>query len=129
MIPYKITSAVLGVILFLIIFLLVRRGRLQEKYSLIWFFIGIVIVFLGLFPGIIDFLASLTGISYAPTLLLVIAVAILLIQNLYLTISSSQNEIRLKELSQQTAVLNKLIEEMKDDICSEPKGESDSVDQ
>jgi hypothetical protein len=129
MIPYKITSAVLGVILFLIIFMLVRRGRLQEKHSLIWFFIGIVIVFLGLFPGSIDLLAGLTGISYAPTLLLVIAVGILLIQNVYLTIASSQNEIRLKELSQQTAVLTKLIEELKDEISSEPARESDSVDQ
>jgi len=129
MIPYRITSAVLGLILFLIIFLLVRRGRLQEKHSLIWFFIGIAIVLLGLFPGIVDLLAGLTGISYAPTLLLVIAVGILLIQNLYLSIASSQNEIKLKELSQQSAVVTRLIEELKDEICSKPNRESDSVDQ
>ena len=76
---------------------------------------------LGIFPGIIDQIAVVTGIDYAPTLLLVLAVAILLIQNLYLFTFFSQNEIRLKELSQQIAVLNKLIEQIEDDAVTEPK--------
>jgi len=113
MIPYKVTTTIIGVIIFLIIFMLVRRGKLQEKFALAWFAIGISVVILGLFPVIIDKVAWLTGITYPPALLFAIAVGVLLIQNLYLFIFASQNEVRIKELLQQAAVLNKLVEELR----------------
>jgi hypothetical protein len=113
MIPYKITTTVIGAVIFLIIFILVRRGKLQEKFALTWFGIGIVVVVLGLFPVIIDKIARMTGITYPPALLFAIAVGVLLIQNLYLFIFSSQNEVRIKELLQQVAVLNKLVDDLR----------------
>ena len=115
MISYKITTGILGAVIFLIILLLVRRGKLQEKYALTWFAIGIVVVVLGAFPVILDKIAKLTGVSYAPALLFVIAVGVLLIQNLYLFIFASQNEVRIKELLQEVAVLNKLVAELREE--------------
>ncbi|MCF8146864.1 MAG: DUF2304 domain-containing protein [Deltaproteobacteria bacterium] len=113
MIPYKITTTIIGAIIFLIIFMLVRRGKLQEKYALAWFAIGISVVVLGLFPVIIDRIAWVTGITYPPALLFAIAVGVLLIQNLYLFILTSQNDVRIKELLQQVAVLNKLVDDLR----------------
>ena len=113
MISYKLTTTFIGAIIFLIIFILVRRGKLQEKYALTWFAIGIIVVVLGFFPIIIDKVAALTGVNYPPALLFAIAVGVLLIQNLYLFIFASQNEVRIKELLQQVAVLNKLVEELR----------------
>lgn len=129
MISYKITTTILGVIIFLIIFSLVRRGRLQEKYALTWFAIGILVVLLSIFPGIIDKIAQLTGVTYPPALLFVIAVGVLLIQNLYLFIFASQNEVRIKDLMQQVAVLNKLMQELRpvSRQKQEPEGE-DTLD-
>lgn len=112
MISYKITTGILGAVIFIMILLLVRKGKLQEKYALTWFAIGIVVVLLGIFPVILDKIAKFSGVSYAPALLFVIAVALLLIQNLYLFIYASQNEIRIKELLQEVAVLNKLVAEL-----------------
>ena len=114
MISYKITTGILGAVIFIIILSLVRKGRLQEKYALTWFAIGIVVVLLGIFPVILDKIAKFTGVSYAPALLFVIAVAVLLIQNLYLFIYASQNEVRIKELLQEVAVLNKLVAELRE---------------
>ena len=113
MISYKLTTTFIGAIIFLIIFILVRRGKLQEKYALTWFAIGIIVVVLGFFPIIIDKVAALTGVNYPPALLFAIAVGVLLIQNLYLFIFASQNEVRIKELLQQVVVLNKLVEELR----------------
>jgi hypothetical protein len=120
MISYKITTGILGAIIFLIILLLVRRGKLQEKYALTWFAIGIVVVVLGVFPVILDEIAIFTGVSYAPALLFVIAVGVLLIQNLYLFIFASQNEVRIKELLQEVAVLNKLVAELREEDQEPP---------
>ncbi|MBU0734085.1 MAG: DUF2304 domain-containing protein [Proteobacteria bacterium] len=113
MISYKLTTTFIGAIIFLIIFILVRRGKLQEKYALTWFAIGIIVVIVGFFPVIIDKIAWLTGVNYPPALLFAIAVGVLLIQNLYLFIFASQNEVRIKELLQQVVVLNKLVEELR----------------
>ena len=115
MISYKITTGVLGALIFIIILLLVRKGKLQEKYALTWFAIGVVVVLLGVFPVILDRIAKFTGVAYAPALLFVIAVAVLLIQNLYLFIYASQNEVRIKELLQEVAVLNKLVAELREE--------------
>ena len=115
MISYKITTGILGAVIFIIILSLVRKGRLQEKYALTWFAIGIVVVLLGIFPVILDKIAKFTGVSYAPALLFVIAVAVLLIQNLYLFIYASQNEVRIKALLQEVAVLNKLVAELREE--------------
>jgi len=122
MISYKITTGILGAVIFLIILSLVRRGKLQEKYALTWFAIGIVVVVLGVFPVILDKIAKFTGVSYAPALLFVIAVGLLLIQNLYLFIFASQNEVRIKELLQEVAVLNKLVDELREEkmVSSKP---------
>jgi hypothetical protein len=126
MIPYKITTTIIGAVIFLTIFMLVRRGKLQEKYALTWFAIGIIVVILGLFPVIVDKIAWLTGITYPPALLFAIAIGVLLIQNLYLYIFSSQNEVRIKELLQQVAVLNKLVEDLRN--TDNPKsGSTDST--
>jgi hypothetical protein len=121
MISYKITTGILGAVIFFIILLLVRRGKLQEKYALTWFAIGIVVVVLGVFPVILDKIAKLTGVSYAPALLFVIAVGVLLIQNLYLFIFASQNEVRIKKLLQEVAVLNKLMAELQEEAAFHTK--------
>lgn len=121
MISYKITTGILGAVIFIIILLLVRRGKLQEKYALTWFAIGIVVVVMGAFPIILDKIAILTGVSYAPALLFVIAVGVLLIQNLYLFIFASQNEVRIKELLQEVAVLKKLVAELREETTFHAK--------
>ena len=121
MISYKITTGILGAAIFLVILFLVRRGKLQEKYALTWFAIGIVVVVLGVFPVILDRIAKFTGVSYSPALLFVIAVGVLLIQNLYLFIFASQNEVRIKELLQEIAVLNKLVAELREGTMSDSK--------
>lgn len=112
MISYRITSIILAVAIFLTIFTLVRRGKLQEKFSLLWFGMGILILIVAVFPEILDRVAVLLGVHYSPTLLFVVAIGVLLVQNLHLSITASHNEARIKELLQQVTVLTKLVEEL-----------------
>ncbi|EFK11461.1 conserved hypothetical protein [delta proteobacterium NaphS2] len=125
MISYKITTGILGAVIFIIILSLVRKGKLQEKYALAWFAIGIVVVLLGFFPVILDKIAKFTGVSYAPALLFAIAVAVLLIQNLYLFIYASQNDVRIRKLLQEVAVLNKLVAELGEETVGTSKSNAE----
>jgi hypothetical protein len=51
-------------------------------------------------------------------------VAVLLIQNLYLFIYASQNEVRIKALLQEVAVLNKLVAELREDTILPSKSKA-----
>ncbi len=120
MISYKITSIFVGAILFLIIIRLVRKGRLQERHSILWFVMAIMIIILAFFPQLLDKTALLFGVHYAPNLLLTLGLGILLVQNLYLFLYSSRHEARIRELAQQVALLKSLIEETKEDKGKPP---------
>lgn len=122
MITHRLTTTIIGVALFVAIIIFVRRGRLQEKYSLVWFGTGILIVILGAFPTIVDRIAWVFGIHYPPALLLIAAVGILLIHVLYLSTLVSRDEVRIRELIRQVVVLNKLVEELRGDTDSRQKG-------
>lgn len=107
----RITSSIIAVFFFVIIIVLIRRGRLHEKYSLGWFLIGWGILIFGSFPRITDRIAAQLGVHYPPILLVYLGMGLLFVQQLYLFICTSQNEVRIKELAQQLAILKKLIEE------------------
>ena len=113
MISYKVTSVIIGVVLFLLIMRLVRKGRLQERHSVMWFVLAVLIVVLALFPQILNTAAKLFGVNYAPNLLLIMGLAVLLIQNLYIYMYSSRHEARIRELSQKVALLTRLMEELR----------------
>lgn len=122
MISYKVTSIVIGVVLFLLIMRLVRKGRLQERHSIMWFVLAVLIVVIALFPQILNSAARIFGVHYAPNLLLILGLAVLLIQNLYIYMYSSRHEAMIKELSQKIALLSRLLEEARGKIGIEEKG-------
>jgi hypothetical protein len=122
-ISYKVTSIFIGVVLFLLIMRLVRKGRLQERHSIMWFVLAVLIVVTALFPQIINSAARIFGVHYAPNLLLILGLAVLLIQNLYIYMYSSRHEAMIRELSQQVALLSRLLEEARGKVSNEEKGD------
>lgn len=62
-------SFIIICILLFFVFESVRRGILETKYSLLWFGTCIVLGFLSLNQRLINWLADLFGIYYAPSLL------------------------------------------------------------
>jgi len=110
-ISFRITSAVIAVFFFSAITGLIRKGRLHEKYSLGWFLIGWGILIFGTFPRLVDRIAAYLGVHYPPILLVYLGIGLLFVQQLYLFICTSQNEVRIKELAQQLAILKKRLEE------------------
>ena len=62
-----------------IVFDLVRRRRLSEKYALLWMAIAAVVVVLGFFTRVLGDVARLTGIAYPPSALFMAAIVVLLL--------------------------------------------------
>lgn len=95
----------LGVILFGVIFELVRRKRFREELSIAWFLVSIIIMASSVADKIIDPLAKLLGIGYPPALVFVWIVFCLVLALLYFSSVISDLKGKIKELSQKIALL------------------------
>jgi hypothetical protein len=74
-IPYKVAVvATVAVLLFLVvIFELIRRRKLQERYALLWLLTAFVLLILSAWRDALRLLAETVGIAYPPSALFVIA--------------------------------------------------------
>lgn len=95
----------LGLILFAIIFELVRRKKFREELSIIWFIVSLAIIASSVADKIIDPLAVRLGIGYPPALVFIWVVFFLLLALLYFSMIISDLKSKLKELSQKVALI------------------------
>jgi hypothetical protein len=89
--------------LLLLVFELVRRKRLSERYAILWLLAAITLFVLAVWKGLLTSLASDVGISYPPSLLFVVAIGLIamILLNFSLAVSrlSDQNKILAQRLS------------------------------
>jgi hypothetical protein len=101
----QITTSLLGLGLAALIFVLLRRDHLYIHHGLFWIVVAALGALLGLWPGLIDRVAQLVGISYAPAALLLGAVVVLFIKALYADMMQTRLERQLRRLNQRVAML------------------------
>ena len=94
------------------IFQLIRKKKLLEQYSLLWFFSAIVLLIFSVWRDLLDKMAGAMGIYYAPSALLVIVIfcGFLLFLNFSLVISKLTNQS--KSLAQEIALLQNKLEKL-----------------
>ena len=98
-------ATLLGIGLAAVILLLVRRDHLYLLHGLFWILVAGAAAVLGVWPGLIDRLAVVVGISYPPALLLLVAVVIVLVKTLHTDIVNTRVERDVRRLNQRLAIL------------------------
>ena len=68
----QVIAITASVALIVIIFELIRRGKLRVEHSLIWFGSALVFLCFSIWQGSMDALAHTMGIAYAPALLILL---------------------------------------------------------
>jgi len=90
---------------------LIRRGRLKEKYSLLWLFAGGVLLLLSMSRGLLEYIAHLFGIFYPPSFLFLLAFLFLLLITLHFSVVISGLSDKNKKLAQEVALLRQEMQE------------------
>jgi hypothetical protein len=94
--------AILGTAgLFAIVFELVRRRRLMERYALLWLFSAGVLLALALWRQLLEKVADAVGIFYPPSALFAIAFGFVLVLLLHFSLAVSRLTEQNKVLAQQ----------------------------
>lgn len=101
----QITTALLGIGLAALILYLIRRDHLYLMHGLFWVVVAAAAAVLGAWPGLIDRLASWTGFSYPPALLLLLACMVLVIKALHADMVNTRIERDVRRMNQRLALL------------------------
>jgi hypothetical protein len=91
---------------------LIRRGRLKEKYSLLWLFASVILLVFSVSRGLLEYFSSLVGIYYPPSFLFLLAFLFLLLITLHFSSVISGLSEKNKQLAQELALLRQEMERM-----------------
>ncbi len=101
----KIFALFLGIGIFVVIVEMVRRRRLGEEYSFLWLIIGVGIVILVLWQGLLERLTYLIGAVAPTTTIFIFGIVILVLINLHFSVKITKLSKQVKNLTQQIALL------------------------
>jgi hypothetical protein len=87
------------------IFELVRKRKLLEKYSLLWFGAAIALLVLSLWRDLLEKTAAFLGVYYAPSALFIIAAFFAMLMFLHFTVVISRLTEQNKTLAQELGIL------------------------
>lgn len=90
---------------------LVRRERLQLKYSLMWMALSVVVLLCAIFPNAMGFVSSALGVGVASNFVFLAGFVILIGICLSLSVIVSWQAKDIRCLVQQVALLNKRLED------------------
>ena len=108
------TFAIIFSIAFIIFIInLVRKNKLDEKYSILWLFASGVILIVALFPSIITIIAQKFNVFYPPTLMLLFAIIVLGAYIVHITVVITKQNKMIVKLTQELGILKGEINEQK----------------
>jgi hypothetical protein len=100
----RIVAAVIAILFMLMILELIRRDRLQERYSVIWFVAGLGMLAGAAFPGLLEVVANLMGVRNTNVALFSIVLLLLLGLALNFSVIMSRQAAQITRLAQERAI-------------------------
>jgi hypothetical protein len=100
----RIIAAALAIVFMLVILDMIRRDRLQERYSVIWFVAGLAMLAGAAFPGLLKLVADAMGVRDTNVALFSIVLLLLLLLALNFSVIMSRQAAQITRLAQERAL-------------------------
>ncbi len=100
----RIVAAILAIAFMGLILDLIRRDRLQERYSVVWFVAGLGMLIGAAFPGLLSVVADLMGVRDTNVALFSILLLLLLGLALQFSVILSRQAAQITRLAQERAI-------------------------
>ena len=110
--PIQIISILASIFIIVFILSLIRQRKLREEYSIMWLVGSLALILFSIWRGLLDIIANLVGVVYAPAILLLIGIFFGVVMFLHFTVVLSKQADRNKSLTQELALLRNRIEEL-----------------
>lgn len=97
-----------------VVLAILRSGRIREKYAALWLIVGLAILVVTMWPGLLTLLAGWLGVQVPSNLLFFLAILMLLGVTLHLSLEVSKLEEETRILSEEVALLDARVSRMED---------------
>lgn len=104
-----------SIFLFIFVFNLIRRQKIRDEYSLIWFAVALFFLLISVSRPLIDTIAAFLGIEYGPAALFLILITVVLWVLIRFSILLSEHENKVRTLIQEHAILKEKLEAIEGD--------------
>jgi hypothetical protein len=101
----RFVALVIAIVLVVLIVELVRRRKLREEYSWLWLSLGVAMLVLALWRGVLDLVTEMIGAVLTTSTLFFFAIVFLMLINIQFSVEISSLRTQVKNLAQQAAIL------------------------
>jgi hypothetical protein len=100
-----VLTSITAFLVLAVIFELLRRRQLREKYAVFWMTVGVAGGVLGIFPRLLDSLALALGVASGASLVLFLGIVFLLMVSIHLSWEASRLEDETRTLAEEIALI------------------------
>lgn len=119
----RVEVIVVAILICVLIFELVRRKHLMERYAILWLVAGLTLLVLALWKGLLTTLSHAAGIYYPPAALFAVGFLFVLVMLLHFSITVSRLSSENKMLAQRLALLQQRLEQEEEEAAQgQPSG-------
>jgi hypothetical protein len=115
--------------LLVLVFELVRRKRLSERYAILWLLAALTLFVLAVWKGLLTSLSHDVGISYPPSALFAVAIGLIAIILLHFSLAVSRLSDQNKVLAQRLGLLQQRLERTERNSAHGARGGGEDVAQ
>ncbi|MDF2670463.1 MAG: hypothetical protein K0R67_2769, partial [Paenibacillus sp.] len=101
-----------SLVLIVSVFIMVRARMIREKYSMVWFLIGLFTLVMSIFKELMDWFSNLIGVDYAPSAFFAILIVCAYLLLLNMSVSISGLKMHNKTLTQELGLTKLRLEEL-----------------
>jgi hypothetical protein len=107
----NVFTAIVGLVLLVVFFELLRRRQLREKYAVLWIIVALGVVPLAIFPSGLDWVTRSIGVKSGASLVLFLGLVLLLLICTHLSWEVSQLEEETRVLAEEVALIRTQLEQ------------------
>lgn len=107
----RIEVIAVAVVICVLIFELIRRKHLMERYAILWLAAAVTVLVLSVWTGLLTTLSHAAGISYLPSALFAVAFLFVLVMLVHFSITISRLSHQNTALAQRLALLQQRLEQ------------------
>ena len=105
-----------AVVRLIIIFVLLKRGKMTVKYSLLWLGLSLALLIFAVCPYVVYVMRDILGVAMPVNLVFMLMFCFVLLVLLSLSIAISQLAEKSKRLTQANAILEKRVRELEEQL-------------
>lgn len=127
-IAVSITGGVIAILLLIVVLEMIRRGRLQERYAILWLVTGAALLVMSLWRSGVDALAGWMGVDYAPALIFAITTIFVVIVLLHYSTVISRLARQNLALAQAVALLEERVRRLEATSVADLRASEDQTE-